>query len=344
MAHPGAAKATLIQTLDAIRIHGSQKAAAEALGLSRSTLRNRFNRAKELGLDKELELEIPHLPSGEIPVEEKIEYLAKRHKQKLKAKKAREWFKINVKTNEPIGIGFMGDPHVDSGGCNWTQLKHDAELLAKTPGLYAINLGDTTDNWVGRLSRLYAHNPTTRSDAIDLAEWLIAKSGIKWMALIRGNHDMWTESRKEDPMHWFKRDTVMVDWHLQCELVFPNKSTTRISAAHNFKGQSYLNPLHGAQRRERESSEADIYMSGHTHEWALSTIENPYNHKVCIYGKGRGYKDIDTYAEVGGFGTQHNGATVTVIIDPTKENASRYQAFPDLEGAADYLTFLRKRK
>jgi hypothetical protein len=343
MANPGTKRELLVQALGAYTAsNGSQRAAAQALGWDRATFARRLKLAQAQGLDKELD--IPALPSGEIAVEEKIEYLAKRHAKKLTAKKARTWFKIKVKTNEPIGVCFVGDPHVDSGGCNWTQLKADADIMANTPGFYAINLGDNTDNWVGRLSRLYAHNPTTRSDAIDLAEWLISKSGIKWMALIRGNHDMWTESRKDDPLHWFKRQAPMVDWHLQTELVFPNKTTTRISAAHHFKGASYINPLHGAQRRERETNEADIYASGHTHEWAVSVIENPYNHKIVTYLKGRGYKDIDTYADVGGFGTQENGATVTTIIDPTAEGSARYQTFPDLGSAADYLTFLRQRK
>lgn len=290
------------------------------------------------------ELDIPKLPSGEMPVEEKIEFLAKRHAQKKSAKKAREWFQIKVKTDKPIGIAFMGDPHVDSGGCNWTQLKADAETLAKTEGLYCINLGDTTDNWVGRLARLYAHNPTTRSDAIDLAEWLISKSGIKWLAIIRGNHDMWTDSRKDDPLHWFQKgDGAMVDWHLQTELVFPNKTTTRISAAHNFKGSSFLNKTHGAERREREAHEADIYAQGHQHEWAVKQEENPHNGKNTVFLKARGYKDIDTFAEVHGFGTQHGGATVTVIIDPKKTGVDRYRVEPTLERAADYLTWLRQR-
>ncbi len=328
------------------RCGGNKSAAARDLGIHRTTFQMRLNAAEarrsELLKD---EIEIPRLASGEIPVEKKIEYLEEKYLQKKKAKDDRTWFPIKVNTDKPIGVAFMGDPHVDSGGCNWPLLKRDAEILRDTDGLYAINLGDTTDNWVGRLSRLYAHNPTTRTDAIDLAEWLISKSGIKWLAIIRGNHDMWTASRKDDPLHWFRKETPLVDWSLQCQLQFKNNATVKVHAAHSFKGNSYINPTHGMQRRERESGgEADIYAQGHVHECASLQWENPLNNKMTTFLKARGYKDIDTFADVHGFGTQQQGATVTVILEPLKDGTVRvHPPHQDLPTASKYLTWLRSQ-
>lgn len=328
------------------RCEGNISRAAKYLGIKRATLYSRLKvaEARRDELLKE-EVIIPKLESGEIPVEDKIAYMEKKYLQKKKAKDARTWFPIKVNTDKPIGVAFVGDPHVDSGGCNWPLLRTHCEVLATTDGLYAINLGDTTDNWVGRLSRLYAHNPATRSDAIDLAEWLISGSGVKWLAIIRGNHDMWTASRKDDPLSWFRKDTPMVDWSLQCELQFKGGAKTKIHAAHSFKGNSYINNTHGMQRRERESGgEADIYAQGHQHEWAAKQEENPLSNKITTFCKARGYKDIDTYADVGGFGSQQCGATVTVILEPLKDGTVRvHPPQHDLEAAAKYLTWLRNQ-
>ena len=63
---------------------------------------------------------------------------------------------IKIKSNKPIGVAFVGDPHVDNNGCNWPLLRRDIAIMRDTPGMFAVNIGDVTDNWAGRLVRLYA--------------------------------------------------------------------------------------------------------------------------------------------------------------------------------------------
>jgi hypothetical protein len=58
-------------------------------------------------------------------------------------------------------------PHVDDNGCNWPLLKHHAELCRTTPGLYAINLGDSSHNWTDRLIKLYAQQDWSVKTAPD---------------------------------------------------------------------------------------------------------------------------------------------------------------------------------
>ena len=65
----------------------------------------------------------------------------------------------------------------------------DADLMAKTPGVYAVNIGDTTDNWGGRLIRLYAENDVSRQTERKLARWFLQESGIRWLVWLHGNHD-----------------------------------------------------------------------------------------------------------------------------------------------------------
>lgn len=102
------------------------------------------------------EIEFPELPSSELPPDQLIDQACARFTGHKAAREARRWMEIKIKGNQPIGVCFMGDPHIDNNGCNWPLLKRDIAILKDTPGMYAINLGDATDNWIGRLVRLYA--------------------------------------------------------------------------------------------------------------------------------------------------------------------------------------------
>ncbi|MEM6903789.1 MAG: metallophosphoesterase, partial [Pseudomonadota bacterium] len=106
--------------------------------------------------------------------------------------KASHFQPVIINSNEPIGIMWFGDPHVDDNGCNWPQLLKDIEI-AKQPGVYGVNIGDTTNNWVGRLVKKYAEQETTRTNAWRLCEWFLNDAGIPWLFWLLGNHDVWND-------------------------------------------------------------------------------------------------------------------------------------------------------
>jgi len=327
----------------------NMSAGARFIGMHRTTFVSRVRTAQVRGIKgiKVEDVEIPPLMSGELPVEDKIEYMAKRYTRKEESYNQRQWFPIKFKDNLPFGLAFVGDPHLDSGGCNWPLLQEDVKIMASTPGMYATNLGDTTDNWVGRLSRLYAHNPATRSDAIDFAEWLISKAGVKWLWVIRGNHDMWTDSRKDDPLNWMKHpveNAPTLDWDAKVTLQFPNKTEVKVWTQHNFKGTSIYNPLHGLMRAAKFTQLADIYAAGHIHEYSILEHEDPLTHKHYFALRARGYKHIDTFAELHGFGSQRYGSTVVAVFDPCAADDTRINCFSNLPEAAEFLTWKRSKR
>ena len=60
--------------------------------------------------------------------------------------------------------------------------------------------------------------------------------------------------------------------------------------------------------------------------------------------KARGYKFVDSYAENLQFFPQESGAAITVIIDQdATAEAQIMRCFPDLEEAADFLSWKRQR-
>ena len=320
---------------------GNKTLAAELLGVPRTTFRHALTRK-----DESSGIEIPELPDDDIPVEEIINHMAQRFERRTKAFKARQWMRYKLHANEPIGICWVGDPHVDSNGCNWTLLREHCRILKDTPGLFGASIGDHSDNWVGRLTRLYSHSEQSRATAIRLIEWLIRDSGVNWMLLLRGNHDMWTNEKRDDPLHWLAHPMgiPVEDWSAKIVLEFPNGREAKIHASHNFKGHSMWNSLHGLQKSAHMKEEAHLYVAGHTHNWALHQEESASRDFTYWLARCRGYKFLDDYAELLGHSPQQGGASIVSIFDPDATTDSGFvQCFADVDQGARYLSWLRKK-
>jgi hypothetical protein len=329
---------------------GNQTRAAEILGIKRCGVQRRLAEAKQREMIKERPksyenadgMVMPELVSSELSAAELIDAAAKRFSQHDAARNSRRWMEIKAKSNRPMAVCFMGDPHIDSPGCNWPLLKRDIEILAKTPGMYAVNIGDTTDNWVGRLQRLYADHEMTKRQAWKLVKYFFREAGINWLCIILGNHDMWNDGdilikANAQPL------VPVEEWQSRFQIVFPNGSRVRVNAAHDFPGHSMWNPQHGPQKAALFQEEADLFVAGHKHIWALNETENNHRGNVYWLVRCRGYKFHDAHAETLGFGSQKYGASITAVIDPTTEGPKRIRCFSDLEQASDFLTYLRGR-
>lgn len=321
-----------------VQEHGSGNKAAAALGIARSTLQRRL----KLQAPNQDDLEYPDLPSSELPPDELIDQACARFATHLAAREARRWFEIKVKSNKPIGVCMVGDPHLDSNGCNWPLLRSHIKILEDTPGMYAVGIGDLTDNWVGRLVRLYADQEMSKKAAWKLAKYFIKDSKVRWLCHLLGNHDLWNDGpylikANAQPM------VPVESWQSRFQLTFPNGKNVRIHASHDFPGKSIWNAMHGPQKAALLQEQADIYACGHKHEWACNEGENAARGFVYWLVRSRGYKFIDDYADQLGYGPQRFGASVTAVIDPSSEGPRRIRCFPELEEAAEFLTWKRSK-
>lgn len=319
--------------------YGGVNKAARAIGLAPSTFKGRL---RSVAAPNQDDLEYPDLPSSELPPDQLIDEACRRFATRIAAKDARRWFEIKIKTNKPIGVCLMGDPHIDDPGCNWPLLRNHIQVLENTPGLYAVGCNDLMNSWIGRLVRLYQDQDMTRKQAIKLAAWLLRDSKVKWLCHVLGNHDSWGDTpfllkANAQPL------VPVEDWQARFQLVFPNGSRTRIHMSHDFKGNSMWNSLHGAQKQAMFGEDADIFSCAHKHCWAMHMEENSQRGQVYWLARSRGYKMIDSYAENLGFGNQRYGASITAVIDPTGVGPTRVQCFPDVGEAAEYLTWKRSR-
>lgn len=316
---------------------------AKVLGITRQSLQKRIKNHLTDQYKKDREIVPADLPEEDIPTEEIIKTMCDRFSARKANADATKWRKFQVNTDKPIGICWFGDPHLDDNGCNWPALKEHCEIVAETEGMYGANIGDSHNNWVGRLMREYANQDTSIATAYKLIEWFFKDSGIDWLIMLTGNHDSWNDDARY-LKSVCKNICPMVDWRAQINLVFKNGREVKIDAAHDHKGHSQWNALHGQQKASSMGGSADLYIAGHRHNWALAQNECPETGRVYHLARARGYKHIDQYAVTCGFGNQAHGSSIVTIIDPKASPLNLVRCFSDVREGAEYLKFLRGRK
>jgi hypothetical protein len=241
--------------------------------------------------------------------------------------------------NLPIGVIHFGDPHLDNNGCDFPLLIKHLDLIKDEPGVFAGTVGDVTDNWVGRLTKLYADSSTTFNESIKLIEWFF--ESCNWLYLVQGNHDCFNQgsaildliTKRVDIKCRGKHEAKMV-------LVFDNEASVEILARHDFRGRSALNPTHGLVKSAFMSGWGHLLVAGHTHEHGLTDIENERGkHVKCL--RVRGYKKYDEYAQEKGFYEHTQGCASFTIINPYAPESDRILNFWDIETGLHVLKLLR---
>ena len=330
------------EALAALKATGGNKVRAAAmLGIPESTFYHRLRAAASRGVSvaaprASVPFTPPDLPASHEPPEDMIARRMAAFRRKQEAAAARRWMRFEIHDREPFALMFVGDPHADDDGCDLPTLDRHLSLMGSVPGLYGIGMGDWTNNWVGRLQRLYAEQGTTASDAWRFAEWMLKRPG--WMLLLRGNHDLWSGSG--DPLRWIASGAPLVDWSAQFEVACA-EAVWRIEAAHDFPGSSMWNKLHAPLRRAKlVGQEADLYIAAHRHVFALAEEQDEHTGRVSWLARARGYKALDSYAHVSGYGQQQDrGQSIVAVCSPADR---RMRCFSDADEGAEYLTWLRR--
>lgn len=319
---------------------GNKQKAADALGIKRETLRDRLKVAETRGVTETPMIEMPSfVTEGDEAedIEDILRRFRKGHDLKAKAAAARNWFEIKVRETKPYGLLWFGDPHLGPH-CAWPILERHI-AVARQDGVYAANIGDTSDSWpwTGRMAKLWAEEDISHKTERRLATWFMFEAGINWMVWILGNHDSWNNS------DFFKQlgahCVPVIDWRAKFTLSHNNGSKTRIDAAHGRKGSSIYNPTHGTLRDAKFGEDAALYISGHTHNFGLFEYEMPERKTSTWLAQIRGYKIFDDYALVNGFAESQKGHSILSVIHP--ENG-RVQCFSNVEEGSEYLKWLRR--
>lgn len=332
MSHKGTDAATVAEVYQRT---GSKRATARELKIHPKTV------AWHLGKH----FDIPELPEKARPIEQILADRKDEFSRRAKYEDARALVPIRVKINGPVAIVHTGDPHIDDAGCDIQRLEDDLTTIRETDGMLAVNVGDYSNNWIGRLARLYSEETVTAEERWKLVEWMFALCKDKWLYLVGGNHDAW--SGGADPLHWLaKQQGAWLQYHgARISLVFPNKREVRVNTRHDFRGGSIWNPAHGPMKAAQIAFRDHILTCGHKHYAAYGMVPNPDLREPLVSHCIRvgAYKIHDDYATaLGFFGGPPAPAAVT-IIDPTATDPySLVRVLWNVQEAAEYLKFLRR--
>lgn len=321
--------------------------AARALDIPHSTLVHTRNILKAMDADpdtlqeKELAVSIPAFDDGELPVDEILRRAEDEFRRIQAHEKSKKWYDIQLKEDKPYGLLFFGDPHLGAHGNNIILFNQHVEI-AKRPHIYSVNMGDTTNNWVGRLMRLYAEQETSAATERRLLEWFMRDAGVMWLCWILGNHDVWNNGAAVH--HALNPGGIpILDWRAQFQITHPGGTSVRIDASHGRKGNSLWNNLHSTLRSAKLGEFADIFVTGHTHNYGIEHLELAERNQDTWLLQTRGYKFFDSYALHGNFAEHQLGSSIMAVIDPRPDAKARVMmCTQDLELASDFIQFARE--
>ncbi len=284
------------------------------------------------------------LPDDDIPVSELVDTMVRRFTRRKAHHDAKKWRRFAVPVDGPYAIMFWGDPHLDDNGCDWATLRAHTELARSTQAMFCVNIGDTTNNWAGRLAHLWSESDTSAATSKKLVKWFLNDAGVPWFLWVTGNHDLWNGPVGVDALERFKPHWVaMEEWGAKVTLESPNGGEFRLHVAHDFPGHSQWNPLHGPQKQALWGDWAHVLVAGHKHNWALAASEHPHRNTLYWLARVKGYKAMDSYSEKLGFGAQGHGHSAVAVVDPAARGTGHVTVFAEPYEAAEFLAFKRRK-
>jgi hypothetical protein len=362
MPQPGHTDDVLRSTLDLVTQYRSVTAAALAAGIKPATMSGRWLAARTWAQAQGMEIptlslraasaqaQPPEKPFEMDPLPDELptaEDLRARRKQaftrKSAAKDARKLIPVRVTIDGPYGIAHFGDPHVDDDGTDIGLLERHVAIVNKTEGLFAGNVGDYSNNWIGRLARLYGEQSLSAAEAWVLVEWLVGSTD--WLYLIGGNHDCW--SGAGDPIQWIAKQTgTKYERHgARLNLIGPDGREVRVNARHDFTGHSQWNTAHGVSKAVQMGWRDHVLTCGHKHTSGYQILKDPSSGLISHAIRAASYKTFDRYADEKGLPDQSIFVCPVTIIDTRyPENDVRMvTTILDPEEGADYLTWKRRK-
>jgi hypothetical protein len=321
------------------------EATARAMGKPGTTVKNwlKIAQRRNVTLNKP-QFEVAPIPSEHLSREELIAFRKKQFQAKRAHQEAKRLRDVRVRLIGPIGIVHFGDPHVDDDGTDIGLLEDHMQIVKKTEGLFGANLGDLSNNWIGRLARLWAQQGTSSAQAWQLVEWMCHY--IDWLYLVGGNHDAW--SGTGDPLKWImgQAQTAFDYSGVRINLKFPNGKAVRINARHDFSGNSMWNPAHGPMKAVQGGWRDHMLTCGHKHtSFVGGPLKDPATGLLSWSIRCAGYKVFDRYVEENGFPDQNAFPACVTIIDPrfADDDTRLITVIPDVAEGADFLKWKRRK-
>ena len=238
----------------------------------------------------------------------------------------------------PIALVNTADWHMGGSGVDYPRLDAELNIIADTPGMYAIGAGDLLNQMiVGRILDARKNERLSIRDEWALLRRMLAIVAPKLLVVVMGNHDNWVESLTG--ISYFERELealkprVLFDTDDAHIAVAVGGWEIPVRIRHHWRGSSIYNATHGIERALREDHDFIIGMGAHTHVSGLAREVNASGETGMALMAGT-YKRVDDYARKGGFARANSSTSVAVVINERRHSLTGYG---DLQTCADYM-------
>lgn len=307
------------------------------LGKTENAIKSKLYQFKKQGLIEAPQPVVEAVPSASRPIAALLEDMQEAYERKALHHQGKRGIGVTMPDDGPYAIAFCGDPHVDDAGCDIEGLAAFLALCNEADRTYVINMGDLTNNWIGRLSRLYAHQPNTDDEGVALMEWLLTSA--PWLMVVLGNHDKWGPTAQL----LCQRHGIPAISHGGVLNILSGTVTTIVDARHTHRGHSQYNPAFAQAKENYRGNPAHIIIGGHTHTSASCKIPNGVAGVISECIRVGAWKKHDDYAESCGFHDDNIGPYCLCVVDPSKDGPARVHTFWDFESGQGYLDYLVSR-
>ena len=238
----------------------------------------------------------------------------------------------------PVCHVYSADWHLGGKGVDYPRLFGELELIAATPGMRLVVLGDLVNQFIiGKLRRARDNAPLAIVD-----EWALVRRGLRIVkdkldVVIGGNHEGWAETLIG--VDYFREVVASINPD-----VLYDSDDSRITLQvgeweiparfrHKWSGHSIYNDTHGVERAAKWDQDFLIGVGAHFHRGGLArpfTVGGQLGMAVSVGS----YKRHDRYAIRGGFAKPGPATSVAVVFDEETESMTGFQS---LEMAARYM-------
>lgn len=249
-----------------------------------------------------------------------------------------------LKFDQPyVMLAFVGDQHLGDPGTDVERCFAEAQLIAETPGMACITVGDALNQFV--IGRLRQARDNVRLAICD--EWALVRRYYRMLApklcaSVGGNHDYWAVLLVG--IDYFRDVLADVSPHA---LYDPHDLRVTLEVGgtafpgrirHQWQGRSIYNVTHSIERAQKWDQDFIWGVGGHTHESGVVRTFNVggRNGLAALVGS---YKRHDSFAKMIGFPRPNTSTGVAILFDAETGSMT---GFDSLEVAAKVMRHLQR--
>ena len=317
-----------------LRNEGSSWGEIDALypDIKRETLRSRYRRAQAPTC------EAIGVIADEPPDEDEVyERAAKEWARQKRLSDRRNEQRLKF-SHGPVALVFAADLHLGGHGVDYPRIFAEGELIAETPGMFLVLVGDLVDNFIVHgLLKLRMGTRLTITDEWALLRRYLRIVASKVLASIGGNHDYWVTMfagidylreviAEAAPGAIYDQDDATITVEID-GTEWPGR------VRHRWKGSSIYNDTHGIERAAKWDQGFLWGVGAHDHASGLTRGFN-IGGRSGMAVKCGSYKRIDKFARQYGFPKHNNSTAVAIVFD---EETNSMTGFESLAMCAKFM-------